>query len=157
MHYIPSRDEEQTPQVPSEGANATQHFLNTGNTSVWNLAKISTPHLLLLRSWHLLVMPDVTLCGNLLLHAVLFQPHPSNPAPSPKGVSEALGGTTQVTLQKRVPHAHLSAVSHPKTCLKESTDLHVAQVGNRHDSHFRDIVTTAKKRKQMTTMDCVAV
>ena len=57
---------------------------------------------------------------------------------------------------KKIPHPHLPAVSHPKTLLEKSTDLHVAQVGNRHDSHFRDIVTTTRT-KQTTMTDCVAV
>lgn len=57
---------------------------------------------------------------------------------------------------RKIPHPHLPAVSHAKTFPEKSTDLHVAQVGNRHDSHFRDIVTTTRT-KQMTMTDCVAV
>lgn len=58
--------------------------------------------------------------------------------------------------QETIPHPHLSVMSYSKMFLEKDTDLHVAQVGNRHDSHFRDVVTKTTT-EQMTVINCTAV
>lgn len=84
---------------------------------------------------------------------------PLNPAPSLQRAEPSGNIHHTVQAPKKIPCAHLSAVTHPKTFLekkKKSTDLHVAQVGNGHDPHFRDIVP-ARRTKQMGTRNCAAV
>lgn len=72
---------------------------------------------------------------------------PLSPALSLNKASRAL---------RKQSHIRTSVMSYSKMFLEKDTDLHVAQVGNRHDSHFRDVVTKTTT-EQMTVIDCTAV